>query len=257
MPSHLAEEELEAHFAHLPARYFQIHSPKQVVSDLERVQRFLELQLHEEDKALEPVIDWHNEPDRGYAAVHVCTWDRARLFSKITGCLTAAGLNILSAQIFSRTDGVILDTFFVTDAKTGLLPVREEREKFERFLHAALTGSLDLPPLIARQKVSVPIYRALEGEQIPTVVHFDSETSDNYTIIDIQTEDRVGLLYIISQTLAELSLDIALAKICTEKGAAMDSFYVAQADNRKVTSPEYQKFTSGKLKAAIASLDPS
>ncbi|MBM3836537.1 MAG: [protein-PII] uridylyltransferase [Verrucomicrobia bacterium] len=257
MSSHLGEDELQAHFAHLPARYFQIHSARQIMADLDREQRFLQLQMHEEDKALEPVIDWHNEPDRGYTAVHVCTWDRARLFSKITGCLTAAGLNILSAQIFSRTDGIILDTFFVTDAKTGLLPVREEREKFERFLKTALTGHLDLSPLIARQKVTVPIYRALEGEQIPTVLHFDNDTSDYYTVIDIQTEDRVGLLYIISQALADLSLDIALAKICTEKGAAIDSFYVSQADSRKVTSPEYQKFISDKLKAAIASLDPS
>ena len=63
--------------------------------------------------------------------VIVCTWDRERLFSQITGCLTAAGLNILSAEILTRYDGVILDTFWVTDARTGLLAHREEREKFE------------------------------------------------------------------------------------------------------------------------------
>ena len=251
----IPEEEIQAHFDHLPFRYFQIHSARQIVSDLERVQRFMARLVHEEDKALEPVIEWHSEPDRGYAAVHICTWDRTRLFTKITGCLTAAGLNILGAQIFSRTDGIILDTFFVTDAKSGLLPDRVEREQFERLLLANLVGHVDLRALIARQKVSVPAYKAIEGERIPTVIHFDNDTSDYYTILDIQAEDRMGLLYIISQTLADLNLDIAIAKVCTEKGAAIDSFYVSQANNRKIEGPEYQSFISDKLKAAILELD--
>jgi len=178
-------------------------------------------QIAEEEKALEPVIDWHNEPDRGYTAVKVCTWDRHGLFSKIAGSFTAAGLNILNAQIFTRNDGVILDTFFVTDARTGLLADKAERDKFERYLIQALTDEIDLPALIARQAVAQPIYQSLEGERIPTLIRFDNETSDTRTVIDVETEDHVGLLYTISQALAELDLDIYIAKISTEKGAAL------------------------------------
>ena len=177
------------------------------------------------------------------------------MFSKIAGCFTAAGLNILTAQIFTRTDGIILDTFFVIDAKTGAPAKREERDRFDGFLQEALTGHLDLAPLIARQKVATPLYKAWGEGLIPTLIRLDNDTSDYYTIIEVQTEDRVGLLYTISQTLSDLKLDISLAKICTEKGAAIDSFYVAQADSQKVRAREYLQSVEEQLKGAIAGLE--
>jgi [protein-PII] uridylyltransferase len=255
MPATFGEDELEAHFSHLPLRYFQINSAQQILADLTMAHRFMRLQIAEADKALEPVIDWHNEPDRGYTAVQICTWDRTGFFSKMVGGLTASSLNILSAQIFTRTDGIILDTFFVISAQTGLLATQVEREKFETLLRRALTGEVDLAALIARQPAVAASPRLPDHERIPTVIRFDNETSDYYTVIEIETEDRLGLLYAISQSFAELHLDIALAKICTEKGAAVDSFYVATQDSRKVDSSAHQQFISEQLHTAIGSLD--
>ena len=258
MPSTFGVDELEAHFETLPARYFQINDAHEIFRDLTQVHRFMHVQLSDSGEdhdasALAPVVAWHNEPDRGYSAVNVCTWDRERLFSKITGSLTAAGLNILSAEILTRSDGIILDTFFVIDAKTGLLAKREEHEKFEHLLAKILTGGhVDLPSLIEKQKVVAPIYKSLEGERIPTLVQFDNETSETRTVIDIQAEDRVGLLYDISQTLTDLHLDISLAKILTEKGAAIDSFYVAERSGCKVLEEGRLKYIERKLRHAIA-----
>ena len=208
----------------------------------------------EEDKALEPVIAWHNEPDRGYTAVQICTWDRAGLFAKIAGSLTAAGLNILSGQVFTRNDGVVLDTFYVTDAKTGALPKKEEKDQFEKILTKVLTGEIDLRALIARQKPVKPLYKSVEGETIPTMISFDNHTAEKRTIIDLETEDRVGLLYVISQAFIDLGLDLALAKIVTEKGAAIDSFYVRYALGWKIETPEQQAEVEARLREAIASL---
>ena len=257
LPATFCEEELQAHFATLPPRYFQIHAAKDVLADLTLAHRFMRLQIEEGEKALEPVIDWHNEPDRGYTAVKVCTWDRHGLFSKIAGSFTAAGLNILNAQIFTRNDGIILDTFYVIDTKTGLLAGKDERDRFEKFLNQALTGEMDLPALIAWKSVAQPLYQSLPGERIPTVTRFDNETSDTRTVIDIETEDHVGLLYTISQALAELELDISVAKISTEKGAAIDSFYVSERDGGKVLSAERQREIERRLCAAIARLERS
>src|SRR6185369_15154641 len=54
----VAEDEVEAHFVHLPPRYFQIHPAKEIVADLALVHRFLALQFEEEEKALAPVTSW-------------------------------------------------------------------------------------------------------------------------------------------------------------------------------------------------------
>jgi len=255
LPEHLSGEELMAHFGVLPGRYFQIHSAREILDDLMLAHRFMRLQILDETSALAPVVNWHNEPDRGYNVVKVCTWDRAGLFSKIAGSLSAAGLNILSAQVFTRKDDIVLDTFFVQDARTGNLAGAEQRDKFESVLHKALTGDeVDFEALIAKQKNTRQMYQAYAGERIPTRVRFDNEASETRTLVEIETEDRIGLLYAISQTLSELALDVSAAKICTEKGAAIDSFYARELDGSKLLAPERQHGIERRLRQAINEL---
>jgi [protein-PII] uridylyltransferase len=256
LPDQLPDEELKAHFEALPARYFQIHPAREVLDDLLLAHRFMRLQVSEEENPLSPVVNWHNEPDRACNVVKVCTWDRAGLFRKIAGSLSAAGLNILSAQIFTRNDGIVLDSLSVTDAKSGGLAGPEQREHFEKLLYKALTGEeVDFPALIAKQKVARPLYQAYTGERIPTEIRFDNESSETRTIIEVETEDRIGLLYMISQALAELALDISAAKISTEKGAAIDSFYVRELNGEKILEPERHRAIQRKLRLAIHTLD--
>ena len=251
-----SSDEVQAHFDGLLPRYFQIHSAAEILKDLDLAHAFMRHQVSDDDNLLAPELDWRNEPDRGCNAVKVCTWDRAGLFGKITGSFSAAGLNILSAQIFTRADGIALDTFFVTDARTGNLADRSQREEFQRVLNQVLAGGdTDLKSLIARHQNPRPLYQGYAGERIPTHFHFDNEASETRTVIEIETEDRVGLLYAISETLAALELDISAAKICTEKGAAIDIFYIHETGGGKILAPERQKKIESKLRQAIHALD--
>lgn len=257
LPKNIGIDEFSAHFDMMPARYFQMYSANEVLADIQCAHQFLQHQTHEGSGPLQPVLDWSNIADRGYAIFKVCTWDRAGLFSKIAGALTGAELNILGARIFSRSDGIIFDTFFVTEARSGALPGKEIREKCEALVNSALTSNLDLSVLINNQKAGRPIYQYLEGERIPTVIHFDNVSSDTHTVIDIETEDRVGLLYTLSRTLSELGLDIATSKISTEKGAVLDSFYVRQMQDGKILDADRTRAIEVELRAAVMSLDGS
>jgi [protein-PII] uridylyltransferase len=250
--------EVQAHFQNLPPRYCQVNDAREILRDVTQVHRFIHLQLAATDEnALAPIVTWQNEPDRGYSTVTICTWDRDRLFSNITGCLTAAGFNILSAEILTRTDGIIIDTFFVTDAKTGLLANREEREKLESLAHKVLTDvPVDLSALIARTKAAPTLYKSIEGERIPTLIEVDNDSSETRSIIDLQAEDRVGLLYDVSRALADLEVDLSLAKILTEKGAAVDSFYVTEQDGGKILDSERLKAVKTRLRQAVMQSAP-
>jgi [protein-PII] uridylyltransferase len=253
-PAETAEDELFGHFAAMPPRYFHLCSPEEIAADLDLAHRFMRRQLSEDESPLEPVTVWRHEPDRGYSLVRVATWDRPGLFSKIAGALTAAGLNILSAEIFTRTDGIVLDTFFVTEALSGLLVNREEQERFETMLKHTLAGELDLAERIRKLAQRPTLYLPHEGERLPTVVRFDNATSDSRTILDVETEDRLGLLYTISQVLSELGVDISLAKICTAMGAASDTFYVSELGGARITNPARQRSIENGLRAAILRL---
>ena len=251
----ISPEELDAHFACLPPRYFEIHTAREIADDLELTHRFMHRLLWEKDRALSPVTAWLNEPDRGYNTVKICTWDRAGLFGKIAGSLSAAGLNILDAQIITRTDGIALDTFYVNDARTGNLAEPERHDQFARLLDQILNDApLDLPALIARQMPGRTNYQAYAGEHMATEIQFDNRASDTRTHIEVETEDRLGLLYAISRTFAELSLDVAGARIVTERGAAIDAFYVCELDGHKVTAPERLTAIEARLREAIKHL---
>ena len=254
----ISEDELEAHFEKMPPRYFEIRAAREILDDLELVHRFLHQLILEDDRTLASVTAWLDEPDRGYNLVKICTWDQAGLFNKIAGCLSASGLNILGAQIFTRTDAIALDTVFVNDAGTGNLGAREQHDKFASLFEKVLAGDdIDLRKLIARQIINRPAYQAYLGERMATGIHFDNDASETRTLIEIETEDRLGLLYAISQTFTELELDIDGARILTERGAAVDSFYVRERDGGKIPAGERQKLIENKLREAISQFDPA
>ena len=256
LPERISLEEVQAHFTALPARYFLAHGAPEIVADIELAHRFMERQFEDGENALAPATRWQHHRDRGYSEVRVCTWDRAGLFSNIAGGLSAVGLNILSAQIFTRTDGIVLDVFSVTDGKTGSLAAQERIEKFDKLLTRLLSNDeVDLDTLIAKQKQARTLYQAYVGEQIPTQVTLDNNSSADRSLIEVETEDRIGLLYTLSQTLAELGVNISAARICTEKGGAIDTFYVNEEENGKIESPERWQIIQRSLTSAIQKLE--
>lgn len=254
LPKRFLDRHVRAHFKKMSERYLRLHSAEEIAEDMELAYRFEHQQTAKGDTRA-PVFNTRQDKNSGCTITEVCTLDRGGLFGDIAGCLSATGLNILTAQIFTRTDGIVFDTFFIVDGVTGGLAKTEDVERFEKLLTRLLTGKkVDLDEMILKQKGARTPYQAYAGEQIQTEVRFDNQSSDTRTVLEIETEDQVGLLHKLSHTLHSLGLYISAARICTEKGGVIDIFYVREYDGKKLVSRKRQEQVIAELKQAVESL---
>jgi len=70
------------------------------------------------------------------------------------------------------------------------------------------------------------------------MVEFDNSISDVATVVDVHAPDTIGLLFRITQALAEFRLDILSATVQTLGPEAVDSFYLCDRRGNKLEDPE-------------------
>lgn len=181
----------------------------------------------------------------------VATRDRPGLFAIITGVLWLRGLNILSADIFTRESGVALDVLLV-ERLPDPLHAGELWEKVEHDLIHALADRSYLNELLAdRRRPSLLQQKCLPRKNDKVVI--DEEESDFYTIIEVYTWDRPGLLHAITHTLYELGISIQLAKISTPGAQVADIFYVTDMSGNKLILPELHEDLRARLITCLSS----
>jgi [protein-PII] uridylyltransferase len=181
----------------------------------------------------------HHFPDLEFSEFIVVTGDQPGLFSKIAGVLTANYLNILSARITTRTDGVALDVFHVSHLQgAGALAMEENRWlRVERDLERVLTGEQDIAMLVANTQRSRLAGRKFV-RRVPTEVTVDNRSSERFTVVDVFTQNRIGLLFAITHTLFQLDYLIHLARISTNVDQAIDVFYISDSRGNKIIELE-------------------
>jgi [protein-PII] uridylyltransferase len=176
-----------------------------------------------------------HHPDLGSSDLVVVTRDVVGLFSLIAGALAAHGINILSAQIFTRADGVAIDTFQVNDPFGEAVTEEARWRRVLDGLRSVIRGEQTVETLLAARRTGRPVADRFEG---PVKVTVDNQLSDTHTVIDVKCPDRVGLLYLLTRTLSSLGCDIASAHIATEVEQAFDTFYVTDRQGRRIEDPD-------------------
>jgi [protein-PII] uridylyltransferase len=179
------------------------------------------------------VSDVEHFPERHCSSLIICTQDRPGLFAAITGVLTALNLNILNARIFTSSDGRILDIFRISHGGRSEVAMAQNRwSKFRENLNRVLAGEVEVATLVASSQRGVLLQK--RAPKVSTVIQIDNEASEQFNIVEVFTDDRIGVLFDIAHELHQLGLSIHVAKISTNVDQVADVFYVADQSGMKV-----------------------
>jgi [protein-PII] uridylyltransferase len=235
---------LEAMIDSMPERYLLANSPESIVEHArvaaERGQRAAHVA---------------RVPSRHPEAAELCVVadDRPGLLARIAGAITASRLEVLGAQVYSRSVGSGLeavDVFWVRDRDGGTDGVKSVLPRLARDLEDVCAGRVEPADLLRERTGSESPWRERPSPAVPTEVIIDDRASPRLTVVEVYAKDRPGLLYVLAQAIHDLGLSIALSKINTEGTRVADVFYVSELDGSKVTpGPRYQEVRQALLRA--------
>jgi [protein-PII] uridylyltransferase len=169
--------------------------------------------------------------------------DKPALFASFAGAISSFGMDILKAEAFSNAAGVILDTFVFGDPKRMLQQNPSEADRLIDLIQRIALGKTDANRLMRGRVLPDAGKRAT-----PSQVQFDSDACPGATLVEIETEDRPGLLYNLATVFSSNSCNIDVVLVDTKGHRAIDVFYVAQGGQK--LSPDMQTRLKEKLLAA-------
>jgi [protein-PII] uridylyltransferase len=171
------------------------------------------------------------ERDGHHVTLTVVARDRAGLLATLAGALTLGGLDVLEANLFTTTDGYALDVFRAADPYGR---VDADATGITATIESALAGDVDLARRVAERAHA---YRRTD-EAGPISVDIDLAESESDTVVEVHTDDEVGLLFRLASAMAALELDVRVAKVATLGRRVVDVFYVRDAKGQKIESPD-------------------
>ena len=179
------------------------------------------------------LLDTRSDNFRSVTEIILCTQDNTGLFSRTSGAIALAGANIVGAKIFTTKQGMAIQMFHIQDSEQKAFDKPDRLARLAVYLNKAVTQELDFSAELARGKLAYP--SRMDVFKVPPRVNCDNKISSNHTVIEVSGRDRQGFLYLITNVLAHLKLNISTAHITTYGERAVDVFYVRDAFGMKIT----------------------
>src|SRR5450631_2848147 len=220
-------KKVKAFLEGLPKRYLRVYPPEDILRH-----------VHMAECLGDDSVQLDLKRGRHWFELTLVTNDRPFLFANVAGAIASWGMNIVKANAFSNQTGTVVDTFYFTDRYRTLELNLPEWERFKRNISDVLMGEADLDRMLQDRTRSEEKNRATKVK-VETRVTFDDGCSSTSTLVQVITQDRLGLLHRICSRFSYQQCNIEIALIDTEGQMAIDAFYLTSA-GAKLTS-EHQK----------------
>jgi len=200
--------------------YMQVFSPEEINAHVSEIESGLDLAVFFKEET-------------GFTNISVMTKDSKSLLSKLCGALSVNDLNIHNASIFTRKDGIVIDSFKITEFRSHQPVEKLKYERIENTIRQAVNNELQLTDEFTKMRSR---WWRLENKifRKRSKINIKFEDHEKYTIIEVFSPDRLGLLYSITRKFAELGLSIYFAKIATSSDDVVDVFYILDQNGDKI-----------------------
>ncbi len=232
------EDQVNAHFKRMPKRYFRFRQAPNIASHIKTIKKFLDKdQLSNHDRS--DKLKWLTRKDRGYTELQVTCWNRDLLLERICCALASEELSIISADVFTRKDNIVCNIIHVCNLDHQPITDKNKQktvaEKLTKLVHL---DDYDPSQYLKRKKNYLRKDTNEGGIPFPVRVNVNNYLSKTCTAIEIQALDRIALLHDLFFSIGKCGIATVHARICTEKGAAMNTIYVTHSDGNKILEKE-------------------
>ena len=191
----------------------------------------------------------HLEKDESRDATRACfvMHEHPGIFSRISGALALVKANIIYAHIYTTSDGFSIAIFWLQD--TNGKPYQENHIKR---LHPMIMKTLMGKVQAKKELTAKDKFKKRERDfKVATTITIDNEGSERYSIIEISTRDRRGLLFDLTKNLLAANIYIVHAVIVTYGVQAVDVFYVKDMVGKKIHDKAKQDAIATGLRAVL------
>ncbi len=246
--------DVNRHFEQMPAAAFHFRQAPHIVTQVRTVRHFLQRETGKADP-FASCIKWIDHTDSGYTEIVLACRDKPLLLEKICCALASEQINILSADLFTRQDGIVVNIFRICTTNFEPVSAASTRKRFLDTFEAILVAEKYEPEKYLRRKANFLKPRQDHGIVVPVRAFVSNSLHPTCTTAEIQGLDRIGLLHDLFNTINRHGFNTAHARICTEKGVALDTLYITTADGKKIEDPALLAQLEREFSALVAQPD--
>ncbi len=221
----LKDDEAQNYIINFPDNYWQMFNLKQMLDQVILFKKML-------DSKVKFIFEIYNNLNSNVSELIVIAPDNFGLFSKISGILSSSNVNIISAKIITRSDGFAIDYFVINNKMDMAISEKNIQQKIFRRLKDGLEGVYDFEIELDKRFNESP--SKIKKINAPIRVYIDNDTSDDFSILEVNCKNAPGVLFKITQSISKLNLQIYTASISTYGTRVTDIFYVKDLFGQKI-----------------------